>query len=475
MEQKKSEHKKKLKIYNRPILSLLVGMGFITVIMLFAIITAAKNDNNNLSYLKFLNSNQATPTAAAPDKLLAVVKVIDADLKKIALYDVNEHKTLELSYNGGTNITDKYGKLMSMSQVEIGSMVDIAYQKDKQKLTDMNISSKAWEYVGVNNFTTDLTAMTMKIASTYYKYGDDVVVLNGEDFVPITTLTEQDELTVRGYEETILSITVTRGHGTVVLEDYDTYLGDFITIGYEAMQQIAKDMEITVREGNFDLTVDTGEYSASKNITVKRNEVTTVSLSDLGPAATGFGHVNFKITPFGADLYIDGALTSYANTIELKYGDHTIVTSMGGYTTYNGTLTVDSAGKTIKIDLPESSSQDAVTVTETDGSTGAPAGSTDTPTSSPDVTPGGTDTTTTGGTTGSNTDAGHTISVQKPSGASVYIDGVYKCIAPGSFTKMTGSHVITFIKDGYKTMSYTIEVEDDGLDTTFTFPDLSEE
>jgi hypothetical protein len=38
--------------------------------------------------------------------------------------------------------------------------------------------------------------------------------------------------------------------------------------------------------------------------------------------------------------------------------------------------------------------------------------------------------------------------------------------------KVIGNHVITFIMEGYTTMSYTIDVSDDGLDAYFTFPDL---
>ncbi|HWT73706.1 MAG TPA: PEGA domain-containing protein [Mobilitalea sp.] len=497
MVQNTMEHKKQYKVNSRPLWNLLIGLGFFSIILLITMISASKDTGiqSSQGLLKPQGNNQAAPAEDTPDgQMLAVVKAIDTDNKKISLYDVNQQKTLELNYNGGTNIADKYDKLMAISQIEVGSMVDASYQADKNKLTDMNISSKAWEYAGVNNFTIDLNAKIMKIAATKYKFGDDVQVMNGQEFVPISTITKQDELTVRGYEETIYSITVTRGHGTVALEDYDAFLGANITIGYEAMQQITKGMEITVREGEFDLTVDTGNYTASKKITVKRNKVTYVSLSDLNNGALQQSKVSFDITPFGADLYIDGDLTSYANPIILGYGDHNIKVSMGGYTTYEGKLKVDSAGKTIKIDLPESSSTDSVSVTETDNTTDTGTGSTGTGTNSTDTSSGSTDTGTDNTDTGTdstssgdtqdssgdtvldssdNIDKEHMIYVQKPAGASVYIDGEFKCIAPGSFLKVLGTHVITFIKDGYTTQSYTIEVSDDGLDTTFTFPDLS--
>ena len=462
-------------ISSRPILSLLVGLSFFTVVFLVTMLSTPKDTGYQRSQntgITQQNGQETKQDDSLSSTILAVVKKVDTENQRIMLFDVNRQELLELNYFGGTNITDKYGKAIAISQIKVGEMVDATYLTDKKKLTDMNLSTKAWTYTGVSNMGINLSNKTMKIAKTLYKYEDDILILDGEEFIPVADLAEQDELTVRGFEETIWSITVTRGHGTVILKDYEDFLGDYITIGYEAIQQIAEDMEIIVREGNFNLTVENGNYSATKNITVDRNQDTYVSLSDLGPGASKLGRISFEITPFGADLYLDGELVSYANPIEMEYNEHNMKVSMGGYTSYVGTLTVDSSGKTVKIDLPESSSVEAATVTETeDGSTT----NSSTGTSTGNTTDGAPAGSTTGSTGTEDIDANHLINVQNPSGVSVYIDGEFKCTSPGSFQKMIGTHVITFIKEGYKTMSYTIEVSDDGLDSYYTFPDLTKE
>lgn len=483
MKEKAKKSKRHYKLNNKPILNLIIGLGFFTVVLLAMMISVPKdNKSNNRNIIKAgtKEDKQADQKDTSKEKILAIVTATDLENQKVTLFDIKQQRSKELEYTGATNITDKYGKVKLMNQIPVGSMVDAAYEEDKMRLTDLSISTKAWEYTGVSNFTIDASSKIMKIASTKYRFNDSVVVLNDKEFVPITTLTAQDELTVRGYEETVWSITVTRGHGTVILKDYEHFLGAYITIGYEAIQQIKEDMEILVREGNFNLTVENGKYTATKNITVYRNQITSVSLSDLGPAASQTSRIVFEISPFGADLLIDGEVTSYANPVELTYGEHKIEVSMGGYIKYEGILNVDSAGKTIKIDLPEKTSSKNVTVTEKDNN------DTDTGKSSEAREDGGVEenTETEGSNTGTTDSEKNTsttssskkkIYVQKPTDASVYIDGVFKCISPGSFDKITGSHVITFIRDGYKTMSYTIEVADDGLDTYFTFPDLEKE
>lgn len=481
------KRKKNFNIKNRPIISLLIALGLLSAVLLITmLVTAEDTTGSSKTNGNTKQEDQETQQEITADgELIGVVKEIDTDRKQITIYDIEGKANRIFSYTGGTNITDKYDQQIAMSQIPIGAMVDASYLADKSKLTDLSISKKAWEYVGVNNMSIDRSAKVIKIALNKYKYNEDIMILDGQEFIPVTDLAEQDELTVWGYEETIWSVTVTRGHGTVRLEDYDSLLGALITIGYEAIQQITEDMVITVREGSFNLTVENGNYSATKNITVYRNKETVVSLSDLGPNAEKQGRVTFEITPFGADLYIDGELMSYASPLELTYGDHSIEVSLEGYTTYDGTLNIDTAGKTITIDLPEAASEEEAVISETD--TGSAAGTENTDTSgntadtdnsgdtgdSGDTVDTGTDTT---GDTNSDEEAivdeKHLVYVQNPLGASVYLDGDFMCTSPGSFQKVIGSHVITFIEDGYETMSYTIEINDDNKDTYISMPDL---
>ena len=71
-------------------------------------------------------------------------------------------------------------------------------------------------------------------------------------------------------------------------------------------------------------------------------------------------------------------------------------------------------------------------------------------------------------------DRDHTITVSAPEGAEVYLDNVYKGIAPCSFTKIIGSQTISLRKDGYTTKSYSVDVLDDGEDVKLRFSDMKE-
>lgn len=480
------------RINSRPIISLLLGLGVLSIILLVTMLTASQTLKNTKKIISNPSGTETVPADTTPmpagEEVLGVLTEVNPDTQELTIYDVVHEVSATYEYSGGTNITDKYGQQMAISQIQNGTMLEVFHEPGKLKLTDIRISTKAWEYVGVNNLSIDRSTRVMKIASDKYKYTDDIIIFDGATMIPVTELAIQDELTVWGYDQTIWSVRVTRGHGTVRLEDYDNFIGDFITIGYEAIQQIVKDMVITVREGNFNLTVENAKYTATKNITVKRNEETIVSLSDLGPDAAKVGRITFKISPFGSDLFIDGELMSYANPIELDYGKHNIEVSLDGYITYLGLLKVNSAGKTIHIDLPEKSSKKTATVSETDNNTASndTGDIQDSPDDNPDFSgevdvSDNTDTPTSIDIGDSENvsndefeeDTKHKIYIQNPVGASVYLNGEYMGKSPGSFKKLIGEHVLTFIKEGYETMSYTVEVKDDHLDTYFNMPDLS--
>lgn len=473
------ERRNRNKINFTPIISMTAGLAVFSLILIFTLSEASKNTKPSKPGINNKTTATSESTSESPaydSEMLAVVKELDSEGKTITLYDTERSEERVLHFTGGTDITDKYGQIITIGQLQTGTLVKVGYLKENNKLVKLQASADTWEYVGVNNLSIHPADHIMSIGQKKYKYTDNLFVIDNGAFVGVGDLAEPDELTVRGYEETIWSITVTRGHGTVKLTDPGAFLGGYVTVGYEAMQQITEDLILTVREGNFNLSVENGKYSATKNITIIRNQETVVSLSGLGPEAEKHGMVTFDISPFGADLFIDKELSNYANPVELTYGVHEIEVSLGGYATYTGTMNVDVAGKKIKISLPEEKSSEPAEVEETGDSTATPV-TTKTPAEYPEWSIPAKDTSedASGEVTEEEylVDENHMIYVQYPVGASVYMNGDYLGVSPGRFPKAIGSQVLTFIRDGYETNSYTIDVPDDGLDMYLSLPDLT--
>lgn len=418
-------------------------------------------------------------------KIIAVVKGIEEEEKSITLFDVETEKEIVLYYTGSTNIVDKYDQVLSIGQVEIGAMVDAYYVENHKQLVKLQNSLEAWEYIGVNNLQIDRTNKIMKITDQKYQYTNQLFVYNGKNQLNLIDVNEIDELTIRGYKTKIWSIRVTKGHGYVRLSDYDYFIGGNLSIGTQDFYGIAENMVFTIREGNYNITIDKGGVSGTKNINVLQDQEITVSMADMVPLEETC-YVTFQINPFGADLIIDGELTSYSSEVPLSYGEHTIEVSLGGYITYSSTITLNRSSEVLSITLVETSQIvdnngdiDENTEEEETPSNGQNSGGTGNSSKDEDEEEDGeiyedVDEIEHDSNTDEYVDSEHYIYINKPEGASVYIDGTYVGISPVKVKKTIGSHMVTLIKDGHITKTHSIIVVDDDEDLYFSFSDLEE-
>lgn len=438
---------------------------------------------------------------------IAVVLSLDTKNKIISLQSVTTGEKQILTYTGGCDIRDKYGEVISITQIETGEIVDFSYVASKKKMYSMTVSNTAWKYKDVRNLVIDELENTMSIAEDKYQFSNMLVILSEDEKAMLMDINSADTLILRGIGKQVCSVVIDKGHGYVKLENEDYFIDGFVEIGQEAVKPVTKDMMLVVPEGNYTMYISKNGVGGSKSITVNRNEEIVVDVGDLKGAEIQQGGVKFNITPEEAKLYIDGTEMAHDELITLKYGEHRIKITAENFETYSGTLKVREILKELDISLESSENSDTtptvtptgtVSPTITGEATVTPEGTvtpvptentTPTVTQSPTVTPkvdvilpgeDGTDTTISDeasqdeeNTTSQTTSTGSAkIYVTAPSSAEVYLDGNYMGLVPISFSKTSGTHTITLRQEGYQTKSYTVNVTDDNEDTTYTFSDM---
>lgn len=421
---------------------------------------------------------------------LGVVKAIGLGSGTITYLDVDYGTDVTLVYNGGTEIVDKYGKVLSISQIKVGEMVDLYFSSEKNKLVKLQISNEAWEYQGVSNLVIVKTNKMMKIVKQKYKYTKELVVVSDDNLIDLMDINKKDELTVKGRDGVIYSIIINKGHGYIKLINYEDFIDGMIEVGYDIILPVVKDMLIIAREGNYKMILEKDSLIGSKNINVIRDKEIIVDMADFALEPIQVSNVEFTITPYGADLYLDNKLIDYDEVVELKFGEHKIEVKLGGYTTYSGILTADMVNMDININLveksvskvePESDSEEDSNNTVSNQTNNGELNNKDIhinngndnneyseedPDAMNENNQEGKDNVTI------EVDLDHKILVMNPEGAQVYLNGILKGVAPVSFEKEIGTHTISFRKDGYITKSYTVEVLDDSNDIQLSFPKM---
>ena len=209
------------------------------------------------------------------------------------------------------------------------------------------------------------------------------------------------------------------------------------------IQQITEDMLIVVPEGSYQVNITNKGGGGIKSVVISRNEETILDIGDLEIPEPQYGMVLFSLTPSSAELYIDGSPADPSEPISLEYGLHQMIVRADGYQSITQYIRVgqESTGLDVVLDAVETQQEESVETT-----------------SPPEET----------------TENYYKVYIDAPEDVEVYLDGNYMGISPCSFVKTSGTHVVTLRKSGYTTRSYTIEVDGEAKDISYSFADLVE-
>ena len=445
---------------------------FAWIILLVCVLALAgcssqgKKKNNRKTTQK--SQKETETTQNSNQKATVVVLKTDIEKKEITLQEVGNQNRFVLSYTGGTQIISRHDRQMTMEQVELGEIAQIEYSPQLLKLYELQISKSSWEKSEVDNLQINKEERRMSIGSDNYRYDSDLVSLSDGRQITLLEINDVDVLTVRGEGSQVHSIVVTRGHGYVRLKKADFFVDGLIEVGSKIMLPVSKDMLIVAPEGECKITVTKNGKGGSGDYNIKRNEETTVNVSDFQEVATRKGAVKFIIEPDNAQLFVDNAKVNYSEYVTLPYGNHVIQVSAEGYKTVEDTIVVDSVYMDKKIILEEieketeSDKEDKEDETESDSEKSE---STTKETES--------DKKSDNDKEEKVEDKKHVIKIEKPDSVSVYFDGTYKGVSPVSFGKVSGKHTITLSRGGVSNIAYSVDIPNDGEDVEFSFPDLA--
>lgn len=377
---------------------------------------------------------EVTPVVYAPDSYdtegIAVLVESDADNNKVTLYDPEAAETYTLDVVGTSTFADKYGEPMALNQLKSGDVVEVTYIQDIMRLNSMQQASKGFSVKDAEKYTLDWNKQDATVGKDHYKLPEKVLIFSEGKQITSMELNELDMLSFQGMGSSIYSIVVEKGHGYLRLDNDADFIGGFIEVGQSKITKITEDMLLTVPEGEYQVTISHNGGGGTKQVTIGRNQEVTLDIGDLDVVQIQYGDVLFSTDLEAVSVYVDGKLINHGRPISLQYGIHQVVAKAEGYETLTGYFKVSKATQNVDLALNKKEEETEKETKE------------------------------------------YKVHIDKPEGAEVYLDGNYVGIAPVSFKKEAGSHTITLRKTGYETRSYTINVDKEKKDSTFTFADL---
>lgn len=494
------EHRKRRPL--PPVLKVLLGITAIAVISLAAFLAYG-----------FMNSKKAAEgpaeaetvdngdgVAAESDmKAEGTVTILGIDKGKgeIRFAEPESGDEYVLNIADSTVYEDSYGNPMVVDQLMPGDIVDIVVSVHSSALASVKKNENAFELPGITDYDISVNKKIFSYDGRNYKLLKGTILLSGGEQTAFKNLKDGDVLTVRGIGNDIYAIMQTGGNGYVRIRGAESFKGGWVELA-GIIKPIESEMLFTVPEGNYTLSVSYQHFGGTKDVKVERGKETRVDVSDLKGDLLKTGKITFTFEPVEADpdVYIDGKKVDKTSPIELDYGVHTLDVKAEGYVNIHKYLSVGQpmANLAIIMEKGEESGKTA-SANSSDRNTGRKADK------DKDAIPSeALPETFKSGTTGSssvknnegdnagntentnNTDNTETVTtdvsqlfIDGPEGVEVYYDGAYKGIAPCHFKKNGGTHVITLMKNGYETKSYTLNLNSGTDNESYSFNELIEE
>ena len=338
-----------------------------TICIAVILISCAGEDNSNKSAI---SNGVDIPVMPNKDKtesetikeysdtvFKAVVLEVNVEEKTMVLQRVSSTNRVMYSYTGGTDITNRYGEIMSSGQLNIGEVVEVEVSSGNGKIASVKICEEDFEYPGVTNFKLDKENKMILVGSEKYIYNDNTVFINNGKIVSPDNLENIDVITLRGYDRQVESVVVTSGHGYLRLDTTEYFIGGYVEIGEKIVESISENMVLAVPVGQYTMTVTKDKTQGSKEISISNNEEIRVNLIEFQSEAVRLGTLSFKINPKGAKLTIDGVEKDYSKIIDVSFGTHKVVVTAKGYEPYAQMITVEDIFKEYTIELKESETE----------------------------------------------------------------------------------------------------------------------
>lgn len=346
-----------------------------------------------------------------------------------------------LSLDGTTRLYDKYGESISVEQVELGDIVDVTFLKTKKHLTTLQLSARAWSYADAEHYEINAVRGEISIGSDTYKITSNTQFLSEGRAIEVMDISASDVLSFQGIGSQVLTVRVEKGHGYLRLANDENFVGGWIEIGESQIQRITEDMLLVVPEGSYQVNISNNGGGGIKSVIINRNEETVLDIGDLEIPEPLTGMVLFSLSPSTAELYIDGTKTDASAPVTLEYGLHQLIVRAEGYQSITKYIRVaqESAGIDVVLDAVGNEEED---------SSQASSSTADTATGY------------------------YKVYVDAPEGAEIYVDGNYVGISPCSFKKVSGSHIVILRRTGYETRSYTVQIDNEDKDISYSFAEL---
>jgi len=407
-----------------------VVVGVIVCVIAFALAFRAARDNTakKTPAPSVTDSAISTPKPGTPTEnvvisddmvmSLAVITAVNTDNKTLSLYDVTNGKNTSYTVGSTVALKDKFGQNVVFAEFAAGDIVDLTLEKATNELLGVRLSAQAWTRVNVSKVKVDTVTNEIVIGNERFSYDSNLFARYHDAAFDIAGLDPAQVVTIRGYQNRLLFLEVTRSYGYIVVQQNKDIINGTVEIGLDTYPLEDAGKPFKVSEGTHRVTVNGSNIEKFEtDAVVTAGEESVIGLGDVQLKA---GVLTVTVNEPGASVTLNDVVKNIDEPFVLDYGDYTLRVTKDGFEPYETEFSFREATMEINVTLNRILQVKTFQV------------------------------------------------YSVPSGADVYVDNQYIGITPCSVTTEFGTHTILVRMADYDDVSTTITVSDTMYNPEFT-------
>lgn len=394
-----------------------VGLVILMIALFATLQTFLGKQNHNIDIEEPVREEAMALIEVSETRMILVSEINE---NQVIGYDIKDRRVFNRKVSDTVRISDAYGKVLPITQIKKGDMIEVSYQEEKGEVVAISKSIQVQTYRRINGVTIDKVSQQINIGGTNYAYTDNTMVMSADgEEIEIGQLGPFDSVSIQMLHGTVWSIILEEMAASMNMVDLPTQNGQIEIDNSRLLpfKDITEPIKLTPGSHKIIIKME-GYVTISETLTVTSGEVYEMSLAD---AEIAYTTIQPRINADVIDYTIKVGDKAYkpGEAIKVPQGEYLIEISAEGYEKWSRKVKLEKDIYTLNANLTlikdESEEEENQKVEEE-----------------------------------ANKEASRTIVLNTdPSGAKVYINGEYKGNTPYTTTLPHGSYSVLFEKEEY--------------------------
>ncbi|MCL2664868.1 MAG: PEGA domain-containing protein [Defluviitaleaceae bacterium] len=327
---KNKKSRKKLSTSHAAFYIVTLLAGIVVCIVLFIVTYQTMSENNPVTTGTVRPTNSPViSTLRDLDDAMGVIVKTDAAAGAVTLMDLESGRETSYILLDTTEMTSRWGTLMSFAEFERGLIVEIKFEKSTMELISLSVSAQAWEHQFIRNVTVNTESGTLSFGNNTYRYTNSTIVLyNGQPY-GIGLIGPLDTLSIVGFRDTAWRVTLESSFGYIQVNNCDLVINGTLAAGSSVFKTLVEAEPIPMAEGLHKIIIEGNNINPYiADVFVRQGETSHINLADVEYRLAA---LYVAVNEPGSAVVIDGVAQSGSGPYMVEFGDRTVRVEAPGF------------------------------------------------------------------------------------------------------------------------------------------------